>query len=481
MKAKKKNWRIIVSVCLLAVLTISSVAAAAQTSIQKLSFVEAWQVAFKQTPEMLMSRARITEAEAAVKTASGYLLPKLQASYSGSGTDNALNVFGMKLTQGEATFNDFGAAQFNPSNPSSLFITPKNLNDPGWYDNYQSKLELQIPVYNGGKVRGYVKQARAYLEAARQGDEMARQQLILEVLQFYEGVRTAKAFVAVADKAVTAAESYADLTDKLFARGVVSHNDQLRAQLNLSDVSLRKTEANTHLAKAYDQLRILVGIPDDSSIDVVDTLDVRLPQEPLPELRRQMLENNPGLIALGKKLDAVQAEVNIARADFLPHFNVVISQEWNSPDLTLGGNSASMIAGVLSWNLFDFGVRRGNIAQANARSVQQVAELNQTRNNLRLQLEASWRDVELAAERVKVRELAITQAEEAERLERLRYEKGVSTMTELLAIQTELDKARSDLVAARYQQIMQRAGLLLALGRLTPDAISNVVTAGNPG
>ena len=481
MKEKKMNSKVIFVGLLLAILLSPPIGSAAQGQVHSLSFLEAWQSALKQTPELLMSRARVAEAEAAFKTAHGSLFPQLQASYTGSGSDNALNVFGMKLTQRKATFNDFGAGQFNPLDPTSLFIAPENLNNPGWYDNYQGKLELQIPVFNGGKVRGYLEQARAYLGAAQQGDEMARQQLTLAVLKTYEGVRTANAFVGVAIKTVTAAEAYADLTDKLFARGVVSHNDQLRAQLNLSDVRLRMAEASAYLDKAYDQLRILVGLPDDSSPEVLDVLAVRMPQGTLQDLRLQLLETNPGLLAMGKKLDAVKAEVKIARADSLPHFNVVVSQEWNSPSVDSVGESASMIAGVLSWNLFDFGVRRGKVAQANARSVQQAAELQQARNQLRLQLDSAWRDVKLAAERVKVRELAIAQAEEAERLERLRYEKGVSTMTELLAVQAELDKARSDLVAARYQQIMQRAGLLLALGQLTPDAVSNVTPAGNPG
>lgn len=454
-------------------LSSPSLLSAASAQVQELSFAEVWQAALKQTPEMVLARAQVAEAEGALKAASGHLLPRLQASYSASGSDGGLNVFGMKLNQGRANFNDFGAGQFNPMDPSSLYIAPDNLNEPGWYDNYQTKLELQVPVYNGGKVRGYLDQARAFLKAARQGDLVARQQLTLEVLKAYEGIHTAKAFVEVAQKAVTAAQSYTDLTDKLFTRGVVARNDQLRAQLNLSSVRLRKSEAETYLGKTYDQLRILVGCDDDRPVDVTEVLQVPLPEGDPADLRRQVLENNPGLRALGGKVEAGQAEVKIARADYLPSFNVFLSSEWNNPDLELGGHQSTMVAGVLSWNLFDFGTRRGGVDQANARLSQQRARLSQTRNQLRLQFDSAWRDVALAAERVRVRELGIIQAEEAERLERLRYQKGVATMTELLAAQAELDKSRSDLVAANYQQIMQRAGLLLLLGRLTPTAISN--------
>jgi len=472
MMLEKTRRNIVLVMTLLAALLIGSVVTALAAPQRSMTFSEVWQAALEQTPEMLLARARIGEAEAAVATARGHLLPRLSASYTGSATDNPLNVFGMKLTQGEATFNDFGAAEFIADPMNSLNVAPGNLNSPGWYDNYQSKLELQVPVYNGGKVREYVNQARAYLEAAKQGDAMARQQLMLEVLKAYEGVRAANAFVAVAEKSVAAAQSYAELTDKLFTRGVVSYNDQLRAHLNLDSARLQRSEALTNLGKACDGLRILAGLPDDVPVTVSDPVEVPLPQEELAQLQQQMESGNPGLLALRNKEAAAQTEVKIARADYLPRFNVVLSQEWNAPDPRFGGNSATMIAGVLSWDLFDFGVRKGTVAQARERALQQSAGLRAASNRLRLQLNAAWRDARLAAESVQVRELAVTQAEEAERLERLRYEQGVSTMTELLLIQTQLDKTRSDLILARYQELMQRAGLLLALGQLTPQIIA---------
>ena len=180
-----------------------------------LTFEQAWRAALRQTPEVLAARARVAEAQGALKAARGQLLPKLQGSLGATGSNNALNVFGMKLNQGKATFNDFGAGDFNPADPSSLFIAPSNLNNPGWYQNYQSKLALQIPLYNGGKLWGYLRQSEALLRAARQGDEAARQRLVLQVLKAYEGLRAAQAFVTVARKGETAAKSNLELTDKL--------------------------------------------------------------------------------------------------------------------------------------------------------------------------------------------------------------------------------------------------------------------------
>lgn len=475
-----KSRRALGSISLLALLGWGGMAFAQQPAMV-LTFDQAWQQALQQTPEMLKSRAQIAEAQGAVEAARGHLLPKLQASLTGSGSNNGLNVFGMKLNQGVASFNDFGAGQFNPTNPSSLFITPDNLNNPAWYRNYQSKLELQIPVFNGGMVWGYLDKAQAYLRAARQGDEAARQQLTLQVLQAYEGVRAAQAFVGVTAKAEATAQSYVAITDKLYAQGVVSRNDQLRAQLNLGDVQLRRSEAQAHLGKATEQLRVLIGVPEGTPLKVAQSLSVVLPDASLVDMQRQAQAGNPGLRALELQLQGAQAGVTVARADYLPHFNVVLSREWNDASFGMGGRPSNTVAGVLSWNLFDFGVRRGGLDQADAQVMQQSAQLRQARDQLRLRIDAAWRDVRLAQQRVRVRELAITQADEARRLERLRYEKGVATMTELLAAQAELDKARSELVSARYQEVMQRAGLLLGLGRLTPNAIvAGAAKAQNP-
>lgn len=467
------HWRVI-SVLVVLCAGCSALAHAEQ-KLSRLSFADANQMALKQNPQMLLSRAKVAEAQGAVCQAQGALLPQLRASYSASASDNALNAFGMKLNQGQASFNDFGAGEFDPTAPGGLYVEPDNLNHPGWTRNYQSTLQVQIPIFNGGKVYGYLMKAKAYLSAARHGDVMASQQLTFEVLKAYEGVRTARAFVDVAAKAVVAAKSYAELTDHLCVQGVVAHNDQLRARLNLRAVALQHSEATTYLAKSYDQLRVLVGIAGEQSFAVATTLKISLPESDLDTLHAQMFQDNPALCALQQQVAAGHAQVRIAHADYLPHFNLVLSEEWNNPDFQLGGQDSSMVAAVVNWDVFDFGVRRGAVDQANARLNQHTAQLSMARDQLRLQFDAAWRDAALAAERITVCELSIAQAEEAERLELLRYQKGVSTMTELLTIQAQLDKARSDLVAATYQQTMQRAAVLLALGRLTPDAISSVM------
>jgi outer membrane protein len=196
----------------------------------------AFDLALRQTPELVRSRAQVAEAK-------GHLLPSLDLNVTASTSNDPLNVFGMKLQQRQATFNDFGAGQFlaGVDNPDIVNEEVHNLNYPGWYQNFQTELQLQVPIYNGGQVWGGVHRAEAMLAAARHGERLAQQKILFEVIRLFEGIRTAEGYRKAAAQGVEAATSYVKLIEKLHTHGVVAETDVLQARVHLGDARL--TEA----------------------------------------------------------------------------------------------------------------------------------------------------------------------------------------------------------------------------------------------
>ena len=443
--------------------------AVAQTAVE-LSFSKTIQLASQRAPLLSSAKAQIKQAEAARKQAKGNLYPKLHADIEASSSTNPLNVFGMKVMQGNASFADFGAGEFNPANPNVLDVKPLDLNDPDEYHNISSRLQIDIPVYNGGKIRGYVEMADAYVGAAEKGKEYHRQEIILEALKAYEGVRTAKAYVDVAELGQKAAHAYVEIARKMYREGLVSKSDMLRAEVNLGEVDLKVTEARNFLANTLTQLQTITGLAHLSASQITDEVVPVLPEGTLESFRDEAIMANPAIQALQKKVEASKAGTKVAKAEYLPHFNMMIRQEWNDQD-SLGGASSYTVGGVLNWSLLDNGVRAAAVSKSQAEMAQNHADLRKAQDDLSVQVDKIWRDAQLASEQVDVRAKGIGQAKEAERLERLRYEQGISTLTQLLAVQTALDKARADYVAARYKETMQRAALLFALGKLNLDLL----------
>lgn len=435
---------------------------------ETLSFDQAVELALSQNPDLAVSQAQIAQAEAAKRQAEGNNKPRLNLSVTATNTNDALNAFGLKLSQRNATFGDFGPPAGGPfgNYPANL----NTLNHPDSVTNINPRAELLIPVYNGGMVQSYVDQAQAYVKAAQSGDRLARQQVIKHVLMAYQGVHTARAYIKVAEQGKAAAEEYVRITEKLHKQGMAVKSDVLSARVNLEEVKLKLVEAKNAEATALDQLHLLLGKPLNEPLDVGAPVTPAMLAGNDTDLRIQALDTHAGLQAMRSQMQGAGAAVVAARASYKPQFNVMLRGDVNDEALGFGAASYT-VAGVLSWTAFDGGVTKAGVDRAEAQRTELAAKLRQAEDGVAYQVGDARRKALEAEERIAARETNLEQATEAQRLVQKRYENGVGTLIELLSAQAQLDKARADLVAARYDLAVSRAELKRAVGVLSAEQL----------
>ncbi len=119
--------------------------------------------------------ARMKKLEAEAVQAKNY--GRADLTIAAIRSNDALNVFGFKLQSREATFADFGFADFMgaigqgamqangnfgafsqglaQNGDSILQIAPNDLNYPGARNHFQTKLSYKVPLYTGGKLTEY--------------------------------------------------------------------------------------------------------------------------------------------------------------------------------------------------------------------------------------------------------------------------------------------------------------------------------------
>ena len=439
---------------------------------EKFDFKACVNSALNQNPEMSVSSARIDQAEGALKKAESSRLPQITLSVTGSNSDNALNVFGMKLQQRQASLGDFGfdTATTNEFMSGNYAYEPDGLNNPDAHTDFNTRIEMLVPVWNGGKIGSYEDQATAMIEAARKGDLAVQQFLTFNVYQAYEAVHAARSFINVANQAKETAKSYVKTTNNLVEQGVVVRSEFLSAKVNQSaaDVALLKAQGQEQIA--LDTLKMLMGLDASAEIDVANRVDLELPVDNVEELLSMALNSNHELDAKRKEAASSTFSVNAAKADYYPSFNLMLRQDWNDESLALS-NGSYTVAGVVSWKITDFGVTGGAVDMANASAAQKKAALKSHENKLRLEVLSTWRKLEIAKKQVGSSVLAVQQADEAQNLIMKRYKNGVSTITEVLAGETQLGKARADLVSAQYDVNVLKARLLLLTGRMDVQRI----------
>lgn len=424
-------------------------------SAEVLSLRQAAEAALNQNPELAISQARVAQAEFGLKQADGAHLPRVNVSHNATHTNDPLNAFGLKLGQ-----ERISAADFNP-------VT---LNDPASISNFNTRIEVTAPLYSGGQIGARRDEAQAHVRAAQAGDAAARQQVLLDVLQAYQGVHLARAYIQVSEQAKTAAMENVRITSSLHKQGMAVKSDLLSARVNLENAKLLASEARHQEATALDRLKLLMGRRLGDSIDVGGEARPELPAGDTEALRALAIRQHPALKALRNQVEAAQSATDAARGASMPQLNVMARHDWNGRDLSFGAASYTL-GGTLSWNVFDGGHNHAAVDRAQAARLEQAARLRQAEDAIAFQVTEARRRALEAEERLAARGEAVVDAEEAQRLTKLRYENGVTTLVDVLSTQALLDRARADLIQARYDLSVSRGQVLQAAGALDTNKL----------
>jgi len=124
-------------------------------SIENLQLDTALEMLRENNLELKISRFNEQMKAYEAKAVEGQNYGKLDLSLTGMRSNDAGNVFGFKLQSREATFGDFGFAEFDPQNPNILNVQPQELNYPEARNYYQTKISYMLPIYTGGKLTEY--------------------------------------------------------------------------------------------------------------------------------------------------------------------------------------------------------------------------------------------------------------------------------------------------------------------------------------
>jgi outer membrane protein len=391
-----------------------------------------------------MADAQLVEAR------SGHM-PQVQVGQSVTAGNNPVFVFGTLLEQGR-----FGPENFN-------FDT---LNNPGAVTNVRTGVTLRMPLFDQRRTETRVSQALVGQEQADARAEQVRQQIRFEVVKAYYGLLLARARKAVADEAVRTAEADVRRIRDMYKEGVIVVSDLLSAEVQLSEFRQQVIQTQGEIVTAEAALNTALGLPVETPQRVAsDLAERRFELSVKGELMRLALEHRPEYRNAVLAVTSAQKQVRGARGESLPRMDTFASFGWSGRTPVTGSTDYTVGAAV-TYNLFDAG-RKARLAQASAAEGMADAEREQLANRIHFEVVRAHQQFVTARERLEVANRATGQAEEALRIVQDRYREGLTTITEVLRAETALDRARTNVLAARYDTYVGYAGLLLATGTLT--------------
>jgi outer membrane protein len=340
-------------------------------------------------------------------------------------------------------------------------------------DNYRTRLDLQWPIYTGGRLDASERAARAEARASSDDLAAARADLRLEITRAYWALVTARESLRVVEESVTRIDAHLQDVRNQLTAGLVPPNEVLSVEAQESRQRMLRIQARTTREVTEAELARLIGAAPGTPIEPAASLE-EPPVEPrgpqaLAALVEQAKQQRPERAALTTRVAAASERVRAATAGTKPTIAVAGGFDYARPNPRIfpreGAWKESWDASInLNWPLFDGGRARAEVAEAVATaraSEERVADFDAI---LAVELRQRGSELESSRAAIEAANDAVRSAAEARRVVGERFAAGVATSTDVLDAQVVLLQTELDRTQAIANRRLAEARLARALG-----------------
>jgi outer membrane protein TolC len=399
----------------------------------------------------------------------------------------------------------------------------------GQANTYNSNLNLQQTIFQGGRIVNAARAARRVGEAAELGLEETRRAVTVDVQRAYLQAVLAEQLVAIQERNLQLADERLAQVMRLEAGGRAARYDVLRARVERTNLEPLVIQAPNDRELAQLELRRLLNLPVEQPLALVTTLDGEAVLAALPPesatpaapagvasavvtggaaIAPALVEERPGVRAARLTAEARRYGVRVARADLLPsiavgatfgyqayptggffqnvptgfgRINVTPCPTPEEPGRTCsqqnGGWFSDRALNVsVSWPLFDGLRTKSNIDLAEAQARIAELQLEQEREAVTIEIARARSELARARALFAAQRQNVAEAEEAYRLAALRFERGLGTQLETTDAQFAQLTAQTNAARAAFDLFLATAELARAEGRPIPTPPARTAT-----
>jgi outer membrane protein len=337
-------------------------------------------------------------------------------------------------------------------------------------DNYRARLDVQWPIYTGGRLDALEAAARREQAASDRDVDTTTVDVKLDTTRAFWNLVVARETLRVVDDSLARmAEHVRDVRNQLDA-GLVPPNELLTAQAQEARQRMLSIQARSNRDVAEADLARLIGLPGGTPIEPVAALDAPVVNAAIDTLVDEARQRRPERQALEERVAAAQSRQRAADAGRRPTVAVAGGVDYARPNPRifprLGEWRESWDAGVnVSWPLFDGGRTKSEVAEA-AASVRVVqARLAEFDSTVALEIRQRLSELESSRAALDAADVAVRAATEARRVVGERFAAGVATSTDVVDAQVAILQAQLDRTQAIASAHLAEARLNRAIGR----------------
>lgn len=325
-------------------------------------------------------------------------------------------------------------------------------------------LSIQQLLYDFGGTISRYRSSKAILETRKIDTVRVRNFVSLDFALVFFDLLESEKLVLVAESEVKTLEAHLRDAGSLYENGVITKNDLLQAEVRLSDA--RQKVLNTRNLRAINASRLNTVLARPLNTDV-QVMDVEFAQSAVLDRGKAFeaaVQERPEVRIIVETMNALDLEEKSRKAEYYPTFFASASYDYTDNRYLLHEANASLVLGM-SLNLFSGGSTKAELIKTEYRRRQLLEQRARIEDEVRLEVEKNLLDLSNARERIKVAKDAVGQAEENLRINKVRYEEGVGTATEVLDAVTLLTTSETNRYRALYDFRRAEASVFYSMGK----------------
>ena len=349
--------------------------------------------------------------------------------------------------------------------PSTKYAVPRV--------KYDFTLSAEIPIYLGGKLKNEEKKSEIETNISKLQVRKDERELRMQVITAYlQALHLQEQQKLISDK-MREDSVVIKQTESLKKNGLVTYNEVLRTELQLSNHKMSFTELANEISIIEHQIKTILALPENQEMHI-DTNDLFTNEEHLglvDEMILEAMDQSESLKIAKDDLNLKEIDKKITKANTLPKITAGAEYGYNYPNFMFFPPEEYLYrfgsVGVnVSIPLSNFFKNKQKMQIADRNISIAKLEIEEKEEQIRHDVFAENKRLEESIDKIKIAEEAIGQAKENYRIVRTKYVNKLSLITELIDADNAYLEAQSNLISLQINKQLKYYQLQYVLGNL---------------
>ena len=370
----------------------------------------------------------------------------------------------------EIGFSSSQNVGFRPFRESSAIVSGDQITTSSSKFSYNGSygLSASMPLYDGGKIKNNTRLAEIETQIAQLQLEKSELSIEESITQLYVQILYCLETIKQDNEQIKLSQTQVDRAHEVFKAGLMSHVQVVQLETQLASDKYQLVADETQLANYKLQLKQLLELDGDETIEIaVPNLDDDV-LAPLPsklDVYYAALLLRPEIKAQQLAMDRSDVNIELAKAGMRPTINA--NAGVSTSNMSSNGNFFEQL--YRQWNnsigvslnipLYDHGKTQNAVARARLQKESAQLDLANNQKALWKTIENFWLEANSAQQRYIAAKEKVRYARESYELTSEQFRLGIKNIIELQTDLTNLSQANQQMLQAKYMELLNAAML----------------------